>query len=157
MKTSHIHGEKKKKNFEVELKKKFGNRRQRFRRCVRPLKEKAYSLRQRKIKIYKKKIRHYRETQTQPFMSYDRKEKEHDPTVVPYRLRKYGALSIFGCPEDLLLPLNPLGPFICTKDVKISPEEMLILQKDPKFSVRNVSSKNTFQVETEKNAEQAQI
>ena len=64
-------------------------------------------------------------------MSNNKREKEHDPTIVPQRLRKYGALSIFGTPADLPRPEDPPDPFICSRKIKISPEEMMILQKDP--------------------------
>ena len=46
--------------------------------------------------------------------------------------------------------MKPLGPFICDSKIKVSASEMLILQKDPKFSVRSITNHKDFQVEVEK-------
>ena len=141
---------KERKKLEEELRERLKGKRHKFRRCVRPMKIECKRIREKLIKKYRRKIRHYRETQTDPHSNQSSNEKEHEPTSVPLRLKKYESLCIFGKPNDLPNPVKPLGPFICNKNLKISPEEMLILQKEPKFSVRKLTNKVVFQVETEK-------
>ena len=100
--------------------------------------------------IFKNKIKHYKKTQNEQYIGVREVEREIIPTAVPHRLREYSPLSIFGPPESLPSPEKPLGPFICDRNIKISPEELLVLQKDPKFSIRKMASNSEFQVELEK-------
>ena len=69
LKTSCVRGEERKKKYEIELRKSFGNKRHKFRRCIKTLKSKAGILRRRKLNLYRKKIRHYREVQKESFMT----------------------------------------------------------------------------------------
>ena len=149
VKTSYANNEREKKSYERSLRTVLRSKRHKYRKYVRALREEESKIKLSKKKAYRKKLDHYRKIQTKPFLSENR-IKQHDPTIVPNRLRKYGSLCIFGAPSDLPPPLKPLGPFVCDRNIEISPEEMLILQKDPKFSIRHLASNQIFQVETEK-------
>ena len=150
LKASHKQSEIDSKTLEKLLKRALNNKRQKFRRCIRSLKNKSKKIKHLMIKSYKKKIRHYRNTQKEQFMVSNAARKIFNPTLVPNKLKSYGNLSIFKTPNHLPAPVKPLGPFICDSKIKVSASEMLILQKDPKFSVRSITNHKDFQVEVEK-------
>ena len=41
------------------------------------------------------------------------------------------------------------GPFICHPDIKISDAEMLVLKKDPKYSLMQQTNREMFAIESE--------
>ena len=134
-------------------------------RLLEDLDHKSYRLRKRwraitnslrplgeKIKEkYEKKILHYTRVQK---LTTDtgliRNNKRVTPTPVPKHLQKYETLSIFRLPEDLPVPLTPLGPFVCDPKITLTREEKLILSKDPKFSIAPEPSEQNFRTEEER-------
>ena len=57
------------------------------------------------------------------------------PTIPPNDLQEFSTSCIFNAPEDLPAPVAPLGPFLTSKDIKLSKGEKKLLSKDPKFSL----------------------
>ena len=81
----------------------------------------------------------------------DGQEKDLDDTrKVPDRLKEYSRLSIFGGPKKLPKPEMPVGPYLCDPNIKLSKEELMILSKDPKFSLMTECSREEFCLENEK-------
>ena len=88
---------------------------------------------------YERKIKHYTNTQARlkeeintPVSS----ERPVAPTIPPRYLGEYSSLSIFGTPEDMREKEDPLGPFITSGNIKLTPNEKKLLSKDPKFSLQ---------------------
>ena len=81
------------------------------------------------IKSYRKKVRHYRNTQKEQFMVSNAARKIFNPSLVPNKLNKYGDLSVFKTPSDLPAPIKSLGPFICDSKIKVLTSEMLICRR----------------------------
>ena len=101
-----------------------------------------------RIDKFKAKINHYKKKQEPPKAPYtDRGPKA---TVVPRYLTEYRDLSIFGAAKMFPKKKPPLGPFIGSKEITLSKEELLILAKDPKFSLRYGVDVMDFKTEVEK-------
>ena len=71
---------------------------------------------------------------------------------MPDGFEKYKNLSIFGGPKSIPLPSPTLGPFVCNKEIKLSKEELLVLGKDPKFSLAFEPTEMRFLTELERMA-----
>ena len=69
---------------------------------------------------------------------------------LPNRLLEYEQLKLLDGPDNLPKPLPPVGPFVCHPGIKLTKEELRILNKDPKFSLMPVSEKVEFSLENEK-------
>ena len=59
-------------------------------------------------------------------------------------------VNIFSTNHDEVLPQEPLGPFICSPDIKFNEYELKILSRGPKFMVRQDLSKEEYSVDIEK-------
>ena len=129
-------------------------KRHKYKRCVKVMKKKIDRMREKRKETYRRKLEHYRSTQNEQRCGLragtDALERKFKPTMVSEKLLNYRELDIFKNPDQLPLPQRPLGPYICKKDIKLSDDEILILQKEPKFSIRKHVNKRDFQVETEK-------
>lgn len=137
------------KLLEKDLRTSLNNKRHRVRRYLKKLRDKNNLIRKKKKALYRTKIEHYRGIQRDDNACSIYKE-NIEPTNTPYFLREYSSLSVFETPDKMPKPMRPLGPYICDKKLKISPEELLILQKDPKYSIRSMTTNCEFQVELEK-------
>jgi len=76
--------------------------------------------------------------------------REFIPTQVPSLLKQYEGLCIFGTPQNLPEKEEPLGPYICNTDIKLSLNEKKILSKTPKFSTITDIEDICFMTETER-------
>ena len=72
------------------------------------------------------------------------------PTVTPRNLEEFTTIGIFDAPEDLPEPVKPLGPFLTSKDIKLTQGERLLLSKDPKYSLVFPPNKMKLLIETER-------
>ena len=116
------------------------------RRVFKKMNKKAY---QEKKKKYENKISHYNKKQ-KPSTRFPRVEKQQKRTTVPANMKEYNNLPIFRTARDMPLPQKPVGPFICSKDIKLSDNEIKLLSKDPKYSVIKQSSRMEFLLELER-------
>ena len=71
---------------------------------------------------------------------------------IPDGFEKYKDLIIFGGPKRIPFPAPTLGPFVCNKRIKLSKEELLVLGKDPKFSLAFEPTEMIFLTELERMA-----
>ena len=137
-----------------------GNNRRKYRRLKSEMKIKVSKMRRNKWLAYRRKIKHYRNIQqrAEPRRFYTVEEgygkknnkkdkKKHD---MPRNLDIYSDLSVFNGPDGLPKRQEPLGPFICDKSIILSPEEILILKKSPKFSIMSEVDEKDYKIETEK-------
>ena len=137
-----------------------GNNRRKYRRQKSEMKIKVSKMRRNKWLAYRRKIKHYRNIQqrAEPRRFYTVEEgygeknnkkdkKKHD---MPRNLDIYSDLSVFNGPDGLPKRQEPLGPFICDKSIILSPEEILILKKSPKFSIMSEVDEKDYKIETEK-------
>ena len=103
-------------------------------------------MRYRKLKLVEKsdadkKISLYRE----------KNELERSLKVAPtYASELLGNVNIFSASQAEVEPQEPLGPFICDPTIKLSPNELKILSRGPKFMVREDLNNNDFDLEVEK-------
>ena len=72
------------------------------------------------------------------------------PTIPPRNLQDFSTSSIFNAPEDLPDPIQPMGPFITSSDIKLSESEKNLLSKDPKYSLVYPPTKLNFATEIER-------
>ena len=102
-------------------------------------------------KKYKMKIAHYTLKQKQKIVKCARKKKNFiKRTEVPENMKDFKKLVVFKDPCDLPRPQKPKGPFICDHTIKLDPEELVILNKDPKFSICRKVELLNFLLEVEK-------
>ena len=59
------------------------------------------------------------------------------------------SVNIFSSDHEIL-PQPPLGPFMCTKNIKLSADELKLLSRGPKFMIREDLSRENHQVDVEK-------
>ena len=102
-------------------------------------------------KKYLKKINHYEKTQVD-IKATGQLDTITNIPAVPRGLEKYKDLSIFGGPRCIPKAVSTLGPFVCDKQIKLSNEELLILSKDPKFSLAFEPTETKFLTELERMA-----
>ena len=76
--------------------------------------------------------------------------KSFKPTVCPDRLIEFESLPIFRTPEEMPKPQQPVGPYICDPNLVLSANEILVLNKDPKYSLMEPCTMDTFLLEKEK-------
>ena len=115
------------------------NKKHRLRKVSKFLKKEPLLLKEKLMRKYKVKIDHLLRVQQKFLKGSSKKEKEKIKkiqTIVPNCLSKYGDLTIFKPSSDFPKPAKAVGPFICNPNIKLSKEEMSILQKQPKFSLR---------------------
>ena len=103
-----------------------------------------------KRKKYWKKIDHYRHCQRDHRDGGKNITKTPEPTTVPRHLSEFGGLSVFGLQCRIPKPVPPIGPCCCDKKIKLSKDELAVLNKDPKFSVCKPISKTAFSTEVER-------
>ena len=121
-----------------------------FRRKIKKIRKTTNNERKLLKEKYEKKIEHLKGKQSNLENGETVCEAGASPTVVPNRLEAYQTLSIFGGPSDLPRPEKPVGPFICDQTISLTENELKILQRDPKFSVRSQTSKQKFTTEIER-------
>ena len=59
-------------------------------------------------------------------------------------------VNIFSQDQYSVRPEPSIGPFICDESIKLSPDELKILSRGPKFMVREELSSDEFDLEVEK-------
>ena len=104
---------------------------------------------------YRTKVEHYKRKQTRGGSSLDEARPRSElntnrPTIPPRYLGEFCPLSIFGTASELPKPEKPLGPYICSKTIKLTAGEIRFLSKDPKFSLKSDPSRLTFVTEIER-------
>jgi len=72
------------------------------------------------------------------------------PTIPPRDLQEFSTSSIINTPEDLPERKPPLGPYITSKDIKLSEGEFKLLSRDPKFSLIFPPDRTKLSIETER-------
>ena len=88
-----------------------------------------------------RKIRFYRE----------KNELEKSVKVAPQHTSEILAgVSLFSQDQRSIQPEAPLPPFICDESIKLSPNELKILSRGPKYMVREELSSDEFNLEVEK-------
>ena len=113
-----------------------GNRKYKLRRVCRHLKSEPGKMKENLIKRYKRKIKCLSQVQRIDKVKREKEHKKKIQTITPNSLRKYQSLAIFK-PSDQFPERRPrIGPFICDPGIKLSREELTLLSKQPKFSVR---------------------
>ena len=151
------------RHIKIEIKKKedhlrlaLKGKKQTFRRAIKKMKKNASQCDEKKKQIYRKKLAHYRRKQikkkdiVREGILKEEKVRNKIHSIVPKRFQQYRDLLIFKPPESFPIAENPLGPFVCDKSIKLSENELLVLKKDPKFSVRSQLKDEEFFVETHK-------
>ena len=138
-----------KKHQEMNMIKKYGL--EALKEC-KTAKEEIITLECRKKIEYQTKINHYKHCQKEQneLKRYRPHMKKIKPTIVPKFLSEFVGLSIFGFSNDIPKPSPPIGPCICEKTIKLSKDELSVLNKDPKFSVCKPVSKISFLTEVER-------
>ena len=126
-----------------------------LRRIIRPLLEPIKKLKKARMKKFEMKIGHYKTKQslngpTETRMAGEDISKKITYTRVPRRLKEYSDLRIFLKPNDLPKPVDPVGAFIGSKDIHLSENEKMLLNKDPKYSLRYSTNTMDFQIELER-------
>ena len=88
-------------------------------------------------KKYSEKIEHYKQKQEGDMVKYKNKNMvfRDMATLVPKDLDKYKNLKVFNGPNSLPSAVPTLGPFLCDKSINLSKEELIVLNKDPKYSL----------------------
>ena len=119
--------------------------RETMKRLLEPIRKK----RRMRLNKFETKIEHYRKKQHLNEDS-DSMNTKTSSTRVPNRLAGYSGLKIFNGPKDLPKPKTPVGPFVGSKDIFLSPEERTLLSKDPKYSLRYSTNFMEFQIELER-------
>ena len=120
-----------------------------LRKSIKLAKKKNTTHKEKKERKYKKKLEHYRLVQCENIFENGLKKKFHS-TKVPRRLIDYAELCIFKTPKDLPEKEPSLGPYVCDPSIKLSEEEIMILNKDPKFSLMEDINDVDFRIELEK-------
>ena len=59
-------------------------------------------------------------------------------------------VNLFMAEQANVKPEDPLGPFNCSKDIRLSENELKLLSRGPKFMVRECPTKEDFDIEVEK-------
>ena len=121
---------------------------------MRPLLKPIRDEKRTRLKKFERKIEHYREKQkltpvqepVNDFGSLIGKT----VTRVPRRLVEYTGLSIFGGTQALPKKEPTVGAFIGSKSLVFTEDEQLVLDKDPKFSVRTSVDIMDFKIELER-------
>ena len=72
------------------------------------------------------------------------------PTIPPTDLQEFSTTSIFNGPEDLPQKISPLGPYITSETLHLSPAEKQLLSKDPKYSLVYPPSRMKLSIEIER-------
>ena len=122
----------------------------RLRKHMNRLKAKPKELELKKITAFKKKLEHYGNKQGDLTYS-DRVQKgQENEENFPSKLSAYKQLNIFKHPNEFPKKTDPLGPFICDKNIKLSTDELKILSKQPKFSVMGEVTRIDMLLETER-------
>ena len=100
------------------------------------------------------KIEHYKEKQklrpTREPANNCESLREKTVTRVPRRLVEYTGLSIFGGTQALPKKEPTVGAFIGSKTMVFTEDERLLLDKDPKFSIRTSVDIMDFKIELER-------
>ena len=65
-------------------------------------------------------------------------------------MSEYAQLPVFGTPQDLPKAQTPTGPYLCDNKIKLSKQELLILSKDPKYSLLEEIDERNFKLELER-------
>ena len=154
----------KRRKKERELLEEFNGNSWKVRRKIKLIKR---SIRKEKIEIenkYRRKKEHYKKTQER-LCNINQSEKENSenietegrpynstviPTVPPKSLEEFSTMTIFDSPEDFVKPQPPLGPFVTSRDIKLTKGERKLLSRDPKFSIIYPPTKMKMSIEIER-------
>ena len=125
-----------------------------LKKVMRPLLKPIRDEKRTRLKKFERKIEHYREKQKLTPV----REPVHDygslsgktVTRVPRRLVEYTGLRIFGGTQALPKKEPTVGAFIGSKSMVFTEDERLLLDKDPKFSVRTSVDIMDFKIELER-------
>ena len=109
------------------------NKRHKLRRITKTLKNDSSKLKDNLINKYQKKIEHLARKQNYGKLQWPKPLIKTNPHS---RLYRYKDLTIFKPSSEFPKPMKSVGPFICDKKIKLSGDEVRILSKQPKFSVR---------------------
>ena len=119
----------------------------RMRRITKNIKKDPDKLKHNLLKKYRKKLEHLAKVQDFNKTQWPAPVIRTDPHS---RLNMYKDLTIFKPSTEFPKPANPVGPFICKKEIKLSEDELRILSKQPKFSVRGNIDEIDMLAETER-------
>ena len=72
------------------------------------------------------------------------------PTIPPRNLQEFSTVSIFNAPEDLPEIKPPLGPYVTSKNIKLSKGELKLLSRDPKYSLIFPPNRTKMSIEIER-------
>ena len=136
------------KKLEQDLFTELNEKRFKFRKEIKKVRELASQTKEKKIKDYEAKIEHYEKSQRK--IEMPGKKKTPDFSNKATSLTDYESLSIFGGPKALPSAEPPLGPYICDKTIKLSKNELSVLSKTPKFNVRLKIQTRDMKVEVER-------
>ena len=138
------------KKLELVLLNELQGRKFKFKKLMKKVKTHAANIKEDKIKDYKEKTEHYKLNQVRINTVLGVGKRENDYANKAISLQSYSELSIFRGPNHLPKPEPALGPFICDRNLQLSNDELLILSKTPKFSVRGEVSKRDMLIEIER-------
>ena len=114
----------------------FGDRKYKLKKMCKQMKSMYYKLKENIIAKYKTKIEHLTKIQREKDRDLNERKKMKIQTTTPNSLRHYESLTIFKPSNQFPRPKPRVGPYICDPKIKHTPEELIILSKQPKFSVR---------------------
>ena len=110
-------------------------------------------------KILSNMVRKYRIVKSKALLKADKKislYKERDvlekslKSAPPNTANILSGVNLFKNDQTELGPAKPLGPFNCSKEIKLSENELKVLSRGPKFMVRDCPTKEEFDIEVER-------
>ena len=121
-----------------------------LKQLLAPWKREIKKEKKKRLELFKNKVKHYRKKQEQSHTPHTDPGQDINQTFTPRYLSEYRDISIFG--PSTLFPKKspPTGPFIGSKAIKLSKAEILILSKNPKYSLRYRVDPLDFKMEVEK-------
>ena len=140
---------KERKKLESILLDELGGRKYKWKKLLKRSRNMARDNKKKKLELFEKKLEHYESNQVKIAP-----KKEHfmckDFSNKATSLNEFSDLSIFKGPDHLPAPEPPLGPYICDKNIKLDENELKILNKTPKFSVRGEATELEVLIESER-------
>ena len=133
------------RRLKLELLQVVDNKRFKQKRLVRQARQKIESL--------KHILRAKNEAKVVRYESLQKRRVEAQETssfVIPDSLEKFKDLKIFSSDNLMVDGAEIDPPMVCDDDISLSHEELLLLSKGPKFSVRKDLKENEFKLEVEK-------
>ena len=131
----------KRNNLRVGLEEVLGKNSNKYKRIIERVKQLVEKKRTKIRKKYKNKVETYKE-------KHEKAKAEKIISSLPEEVKPYKDLrAIRGLPID---PDPPKPPVITSPEIVLSKEEIKILSKSPKFTLRNILDKEQFMIEVEK-------